>query len=118
MPASERLLEIKEQFDAVIERLTPIDLDGETLRLVLYMKDGSNLRVTEQWQGEKLKRYSYYWLTSANELKIGWDNAPHHIRLKKFPHHKHIDKQNNLHPSNETRLEEVMAVILASKRGL
>ena len=112
MPASERLLEIEEKFEAMVERIVPVELDGETLRVILYLKDSSNLRVTEQWVGKVLKRYSYYWLNAANELKIGWDNAPHHTKLKSFPHHKHIGWQKNLQPSTENSLEDVMGVIL------
>ena len=112
MPASERLLKIEEKFEAMVERIVPVELDGETLRVILYLKDGSNLRVTEQWVGKVLKRYSYYWLNAANELKIGWDNAPHHTKLKSSPHHKHIGWQKNLQPSTESSLEDVMRVIL------
>ena len=86
MLASERLLEIREQFGARVERLVPLELDGEALRLILYLEDGTNLRVTEQWQGQTLKRYGYYWLSPSNELKIGWDNVPHHTHLESFPH--------------------------------
>ena len=111
MLASERLLEIEEKFEGMVERIVPIELDGETLRVVLHLKDDTTLRVTEQWTGKVLKRYSYYWLNSANELKVGWDNAPHHTQLENFPHHKHIDQQNNTQPSRETSLEEVMRVI-------
>ena len=114
MLATERLLEIEEALGEKVQSIVPLELDGETLRLILYLKDGTNLRVTEQWHGTTLKRYSYYWLTSANELKIGRDNAPHHARLKNFPHHKHVGRRENLQPSFETRLEEVMEVILSS----
>ena len=116
MLASERLLEIEERFGAVIERIVPLELDGQTLRLILYLPDGTNLRLTEQWNGSVLERYSYYWLTATNELKIGWDNAPHHTHLETFPHHKHIGHQNNLQPSSETHLEEVITVIRAASR--
>lgn len=112
MLADERLVEIESQFGTLVQRIVAIELDGETLRLIMYLKDDTNLRVTEQWEGETLKRYSYYWLTSANELNIGWDNAPHHTHLETFPHHKHVERQGNLQPSTETRLEEVMKVIL------
>ena len=71
MLATERLLEIEETHGGRVQRVVPLELDGEALRLILYLKDGTNLRVTEQWQGETLLRYSYYWLTSVNELKIG-----------------------------------------------
>jgi hypothetical protein len=55
---------------------------------------------------------SYYWLNSANKLKVGWDNAPHHTQVESFPHHKHVGKQGDLQFSRETNLDEVMGVIL------
>jgi len=111
MLAPERLLEIEEKFEEMVKRIVPVELDGETLRVVLHLKDGTNLRVTEQWAGTVLKRYSYYWLNPAKELKVGWDNAPHHTQLENFPHHKHIGRQKNMQPSTETCLEEVMGVV-------
>ena len=115
MQAAERLLEIEDTFGEGIDRIVPLELDGETLRLILYLKDGTNVRVTEQWNGPVLERYSYYWLTSANMLKIGWDNAPHHTHLGSFPHHKHVGRQDNLQPSSETSLTAIMAVIGSSE---
>ena len=112
MQAIERLLEIEGSFGNRVERIVPLELDGETLRLILYLKDGTNLRVTEQWKGRNLKRYSYYWLSAADQIKTGWDNAPHHTRLKTHPHHKHVGNQKNLKPSSETKLEEVMTVVI------
>ena len=112
MDADERLAEIEEKFGTAAERIVPAELDGSLLKVILYLKDGSNLRVTEQWEGSRLMRYSYYWLTSGNELKIGWGNAPHHRQLETFPHHKHVQNQNSLQPSAETSLEQVMKVIL------
>ena len=106
------MLEIEEKFEAKVERIVPVEFDEETLRVILYLKNGTNLRVAEQWAGEVLKRYSYYWLNSADELKVGWDNAPHHTQMESFPHHKHVGQRGNLQPSRETSLEEVMGVIL------
>ncbi len=116
MLATDRLLEIEERFSAAIDHLVPLDLDGGLLRLIIYLKDETNLRLTEQWNGNQLERYSYYWLTKTNALIIGWDNAPHHIRLETFPHHKHAGSQTNLQPSTETRLEEVMAFIRTARQ--
>ncbi|MFH1950512.1 MAG: DUF6516 family protein [Pseudomonadota bacterium] len=113
MLATERLLEIETKFGVSVERIVPVELDGETLRLILYLKDGTNLRVTEQWSGSILARYSYYWLTAGNELKVGWDNAPHHTRLETHPHHKHVGRKENLQPSSEACLEEAMGIVLA-----
>ena len=90
MLATERLLQIEKQFSSLIHHLVPVELDDETLRLIIYLDDGTNLRATEQWQGDALRRYGYYWLTADDELEIGWDNAPHHVQLENFPHHKHI----------------------------
>ena len=112
MSAIERLLEIEDFYGDSVLRIVPVELDGETLRLILYLKDGTNLRVTEQWSGGILERYSYYWLTSTNKLKIGWDNAPHHTRLETYPHHKHVGRKSNLEASGETRLEEIMKIVL------
>ena len=115
MLATERLLEIEEKFSRALQRVVPTELDDDTLHVILYLNDGSNLRVTEQWDGNDLKRYSYYWLTPANKLKVGWDNAPHHKRLENFPHHKHVGQQGELLPSKETCLEEVMRNIFSSQ---
>ena len=115
MLATERLLEIEARFGKKVERIVAHELDEETIRIVLFLKDGANLRVTEQWEGRTLRRYSYYWLDSSNELKIGWDNAPHHTKLNSFPHHKHVGLQENLQSSQETNLNEVMGVILKVK---
>ena len=112
MLASKRLLEIEKAFEKQLLAIVPLQLDGETLRLILYLHNKTTLRVTEQWLGQALNRYSYYWLTPTNTLKIGWDNAPHHTRLKNHPHHKHVGHQDNRQPSYETSLEDVMAIIL------
>jgi len=111
MQAVERWLEIEALLEGKALRIVVLDLDDETLRLVVYFKDGTNLRITEQWEQTTLKRYSYYWLTADNHLKIGWDNAPHHANLTTFPHHKHIERQDNLVDSLETCLEAVLAVL-------
>ena len=81
MLATERLIEIEHAFGEQVQRIIPLELDGETLRLIMVLKDGANVRVAELWNGGTLERYSYYWLTTGNELKIGWDNAPHQADL-------------------------------------
>lgn len=114
MLAHERLQEIELAFSDNVERIVLVEYDEEAIRLILFLQDGSNLRVTEQWQGSRLIRYSYYWLTADNRLITGWDNAAHHHHLPTHPHHKHIGQQANIQPSTETNLEAVMAIILGS----
>ena len=108
MLAADRVIEIAEICGEIADRIVPLDLDGEALRVVVHLKDSTQLRVTEQWKDNFLSRYSYYWLTSENELKIGWDNAPHHSRLKNFPHHKHVGSKGGLQPTDETNLMDVV----------
>lgn len=60
MLAAARLLEVEERFGEHIQSIVPLELDGETLRLILYLKGGTHLRVTEKWRGDVLERYSYY----------------------------------------------------------
>lgn len=117
MLATERLLEIENNFADHISRIVVLELDGETLRLILYLKNGSNLRAAEQWSGNQLKRYSDYWLTREDQLRIGWDNAPHHTKLSTFPHHKHVSGEPTPEASLETSLEDVMTVILSFESG-
>ncbi len=112
MLAAARLLEIEEQFGEYIRSIVPLELDGETLRLILHLEGDTHLRVTEKWRGDVLERYSYYWLTAENQLKVGWDNAPHHTHLANFPHHKHVGRREDRQPSFETCLEDVVKVII------
>jgi hypothetical protein len=107
-----RILDIYARYSEYIHRLVPLQVEDEYLKIVIYFADGSNLRVTEEWEEGILVKYSYYWLTPDNRLKIGWDNAPHHVQLENFPHHKHVGQQTNRQPSDETCLEEVMQVII------
>ncbi|MDZ7290038.1 MAG: DUF6516 family protein [candidate division KSB1 bacterium] len=62
----------------------------ELYKCKVILRDGTNLRVLEKYRNDNLVYYSYYWLAATNELIVGWDNAPHHPRLKIFPHHKHL----------------------------
>ena len=107
-----RILDIYTGYDEYIRRLVPLQVEDEYLKIVIYFFDGSNLRVTEEWAEGVLVKYSYYWLTPDNRLKIGWDNASHHARLENFPHHRHVGQQPNIQPSDETCLEEVMQIII------
>ena len=107
-----RLLTIYAAYAEYILSLVPLQIEDEYLKVVIQLVDGSNLRVTEEWEAGVLTNYSYYWLTYDNRLKIGWDNAPHHAELASFPHHKHVGQQTDRRPSNETTLEAVMQVIV------
>ena len=107
-----RLLAIYAIYAEYILSLIPLQIEDEYLKVVIHLVDGSNLRVTEEWEAGELINYSYYWLTYDNRLKIGWDNAPHHMDLASFPHHKHVGQQTDRRPSDETTLAAVLQVIV------
>lgn len=106
-----RIVEISGQFSDLIDHIFPLEIDEGFLKLIIFLKNGTNLRVTERWVNGELENYSYYWLDKNNNLKIGWDNALHHTQLENFPHHKHIGSPDNRVPSYETNLELIMGVI-------
>ncbi|MFO7728499.1 MAG: DUF6516 family protein [Desulfonatronovibrio sp.] len=115
MTAHDRLLDIEEKYRGLVSKIVPVEIDEGALRLTIFFNDKSNLRVTELWKSDKLVKYSYYWLSNDNGLIVGWDNAPHHKRVNSFPHHKHVKIQKNIQPSSESRLEDVMDIILQEK---
>lgn len=45
MQAAERLIEISETFGDRLHRIIPLELDDETLRIILFLQDGTNLPV-------------------------------------------------------------------------
>ena len=81
------------------------------IRLRADLINSDKLHISEAWDEETLIRYAYYWLKQNDELRIGWDNAPHHPEVSTHPHHKHIDIQDNIQASDEINLEDVLRLI-------
>ncbi|MBI2333689.1 MAG: hypothetical protein HYU84_16315 [Chloroflexi bacterium] len=94
---------------AEIELLAASNPNLIRLRADLFNSD--KLHISEAWDEETLIRYAYYWLKQNDELRIGWDNAPHHPEVSTHPHHKHVSTQENLQVSEETSLEDVLRFI-------
>ncbi len=81
------------------------------IRLRADLINSDKLHISEAWDDETLIRYAYYWLKQNDELRVGWDNAPHHPEVSTHPHHKHISTQENIQTSEETNLEDVLRFI-------
>ncbi|MFO7966785.1 MAG: DUF6516 family protein [Archaeoglobaceae archaeon] len=77
------------------------------LKIKAELIDNSNLYVRE-YISENEYIYSYHWQDENGELRIRWDNAPHHKNIKTFPHHKHTP---SVEESQEVGFEEVIKVI-------
>ncbi len=86
------------------------------LKMVIHMVDGSQLFVKEYRFQDQSRKYAYQWQNQQGELLIRWDNAPHWQQIATFPHHKHIQNSQNVHPSTETSLENILMHI-ASQLG-
>lgn len=88
---------------------TRSDLRKTKIKLVL--KDNSVLFIREVIIDNLLFDYSYHWQTEKGALIIRWDNAAHYPEISSFPHHKHVNDENNIESSNEQNLYEVMDYI-------
>jgi len=106
--------EIFEQFRDIvkdIESFSCIERYGFNFtRMVVRFNEGSSLRVWEKGSGNRLDRYSYYWLDGLDNLIVGWDNAPHHKDLETFPNHKH--KGGKVFPATEKLIDVLNHIAL------
>lgn len=50
-------------------------------------------------------------MNADNTLIIRWDNAPNHKEVETFPHHKHVEKEENVKSSEEMSLNMVLSYI-------
>jgi hypothetical protein len=80
------------------------------LRAQVLFVDDSLLHIRETFIAPAKRKYAYHWQNPAGELIIRWDNAPD-WEVETFPHHKHLGEQQNVEPSYERTLEQVLAVI-------
>lgn len=78
----------------------------------LTFLDGSLLEFTEiRIFGLQKRKYSFQWMTSEFGLLIRWDNALHHRHIPTFPHHRHVGDEQNVEPSHEMFLADVLQLI-------
>lgn len=102
---SEIILEIKKEEFYTTE-------SGITLyKAILSLKGNYTLRIKEIRNDDNLIKYSYYWLNDNQKVIVGWDNAPHHINVDSYPHHKHVKKQKNIYSSGVKNLNDVLKII-------
>ncbi|WP_297535960.1 DUF6516 family protein [Thermococcus sp.] len=82
------------------------------LKIKAKLVDGSVLYILyiREFVSEHEYSYSFQWQKNGN-LLIRWDNAPHHRHLETFPHHKHVGSKDNVQPSKEVSLEDVLKTI-------
>jgi len=79
------------------------------LKIRAELMDGSVLYIRE-FISEEEYNYSFQW-QKDRKLIVRWDNAPHHKDVETFPHHKHVGSKDNVQPSKEISLEDILRAI-------
>ena len=76
----------------------------------LKLKDNTELDIYERLR-QLDRNYSYNWRKGSDTLIIRWDNAKHHPALDNYPHHKHLETNQKVSPSEEMTLRKVLKYI-------
>lgn len=89
------------------------DVEENQIRLhvKLRLKDSSQLVIRDYKFRDNTRKYSYHWMDKDGGLLIRWDNVPHWKNISTFPHHKHVDHEDNVIDSIETDIESALNCI-------
>jgi hypothetical protein len=93
------------------------EVQGDTglIRYKLMLHDGDQIEMFEYFRimDESLNvlKYSFHWQNANGELRIRWDNAPHHPEVHTHPHHVHDGSETNVMPHAPITLEKVLNII-------
>jgi hypothetical protein len=66
-----RLALILDTLGEWIVSVTPLSVSFNSFKLKILLTDQSSLRVNEQYRGDNLEKYAYYWLDAQDNLIIG-----------------------------------------------
>lgn len=83
---------IKDFPDLVVAyAVTKLEKFGSAVSLVaqLELSDHSILHIKDYLFGDGTRKYAYHWQDAAGQLRMRWDNSPHHHQIATFPHHAH-----------------------------
>jgi hypothetical protein len=79
---------------------------NQALRAKASLKKGYVLYFAEAF-GKDFRIYSYH--AQKNEKMVRrWDNAPHWPDMKTFPHHIHLNNENEAHECPEIFIKDVL----------
>lgn len=114
------MIDIIKDFHEIIHSCSIlIENEGESkkseLKLKIILKDNSILVASEVYINEINKRkYSFHWMHPDPSIIVRWDNALHHKQIKSFPHHKHVESEENVLESHDISFFEVLSEIKKS----
>ncbi len=109
------LTKLKE-FEQYIDSYTisQFEQNGDNLRfrMTINFNDLSKLFIKEIIINGKKRKYGYQWIDKDNQLICRWDNAPDWQDIETFPHHKHIENENNVLPSENIEFSTILNEII------
>jgi hypothetical protein len=86
-------------------------------RYRIHLKDEAFLELTERLLEESgtliRTKYRFHWQSKDGTLIKRWDNARHHPEIKTFPHHLHVDSDENVLPQNGVSGLRVLKMVLS-----
>ncbi len=90
--------------------------DRGHFRVRLTLKNGDFVEASEffciQATGIEQQRYRYQWMDpTKTKLRKRWDNAPHFPEIATFPHHVHVEQEDQVFPSAMLGILDLVAFL-------
>jgi hypothetical protein len=90
--------------------------DRGHIRVRLTLSNGDFVEASEFFlirsTGIEQQRYRYQWMDpTKTQLRKRWDNAPHFPDVETFPHHVHIEREDNVLPSTMLGILSLLALL-------
>ncbi|MFN0048142.1 MAG: DUF6516 family protein [Cytophagales bacterium] len=109
------MVDVLSNFQSIIQEIRIEKYVEENEKYMLKgrvtFKDDSILIIKDYRFQNNDRKYSFHWMKSDNSMIVRWDNEPHWSKISTFPHHKHIETNENVFPSLEISLEQVLKCI-------
>jgi len=83
--------------------------DTGHFRLKAFLTEKESIEIFEFYFSGNLLKYSCTYIKESFSI-LRYDNAPHHKKLKSFPHHKHI--KDIIKDLEKPRLEEFLGELM------
>lgn len=91
--------------------------DAGLFRYKIMLRGGGWIEMFECFrimeESVMVTKYSFHWQKATGELRIRWDNAPHHPEVHTHPHHVHDGSETNVMPHAPITVEKVLVSISA-----
>ena len=89
------------------------------IRVRITLKNGDFVEASEffsiQEIGIEQQRYRYQWMDQTKtKLRKRWDNTPHFPEIATFPHHVHVEQEDQVLPSAMLGIFDLVALLESS----